>query len=81
MVTPVESSQVERPEDVSMSNTVALKPMSERRIPETATGSSRVESDAKVDALVAELRKVRVSVGMLLRANDLAVLKSERNAA
>ncbi len=64
-----------------MANATALKPTTERRTINTVTVSDHNESDAKVDALVAELRKVRASVGMLLRARDLAALKSERYAA
>lgn len=64
-----------------MSSAIALKPTTERRTFDVATASDSNQNDAKVDALVAELRKVRASVGTLLRARDLAVLKAEQNAA
>ena len=65
-----------------MSNAIADTSMAQRRTLDlVSTAKQNPELDAKADALVAELRKVRADVDTLLRASDLASLKAERNAA
>ena len=65
-----------------MSNAIADTSMAQRRTLDlVSTAKQNPELDAKADALVAELRKVRANVDTLLRASDLASLKAERNAA
>lgn len=65
-----------------MSNAIVRTSTAKRRTFDAISAAKQDRAfDAKADALVAELRKVRDNVDTLLRASELAQLKSTRTAA
>lgn len=65
-----------------MSNAIARTSAAKRRTLDAISAAKQDRAfDTRADALVAELRQVRDNVDALLRASELAQLKSTRNAA